>query len=80
MVEKGIYRHYKGKLYEVLGTARNSENHDEIAVIYRALYKSEFGLYSIWYRPLEMFTEKVEVDGKEVPRFDYLAAKIEDIE
>lgn len=60
----GIYRHYKGSLYEVLGTAQHSEN-EEVLVVYRALY----GDYGLWVRPLTMFTESVNKDGQPQPRF-----------
>lgn len=61
---RGIYRHYKGPLYEVLGVARHSET-EEPLVVYRALY----GDYGLWTRSLEMFLETVEVQGEPVPRF-----------
>ncbi len=60
----GIYRHYKGPLYEVLGVARHSET-EEPLVVYRALY----GDYGLWVRPLDLFLESVEVQGEPVPRF-----------
>lgn len=60
----GRYRHYKGHDYEVIGTARHSET-EEPLVVYRTLY----GDLSLWVRPLAMFMETVEVDGREVPRF-----------
>lgn len=60
----GIYRHYKGSLYEVLGTARHSES-DEPLVVYRALY----GEYGLWLRPLDMFVETVTKQGLTQPRF-----------
>lgn len=60
----GIYRHYKGNLYEVLGTALHSESEEHV-VVYRALY----GDYGLWVRPLEMFTESVTKDGRSQPRF-----------
>lgn len=63
-LQTGLYRHYKGQQYRVLGLARHSETED-VLVIYQALY-GEFGL---WARPLSMFTEAVEVDGEQVPRF-----------
>ena len=63
-IPQGIYRHYKGNLYQVLHTARHSET-EETLVVYRCLY----GEYGVWVRPIEMFGESVPVDGKLVPRF-----------
>jgi len=63
----GKYRHYKGNEYEVIGIAKHSETLEEL-VVYKALY----GNYDLWIRPLAMFTEEVEVDGKKVPRFQYI--------
>lgn len=68
-VARGIYRHYKGNLYQVLHTAQHSET-EELLVVYRCLY----GEYDVWVRPLTMFTETVEVDGKEIPRFELIKA------
>ncbi|MCW1892317.1 MAG: DUF1653 domain-containing protein [Candidatus Uhrbacteria bacterium] len=67
MLKLGKYRHYKNKEYEVIGVAHHSETREEL-VVYRALY-GEFGL---WVRPLSMFIEHVEVDGKVMPRFEYI--------
>lgn len=61
----GIYRHYKGNLYQVLHTARHSES-EEWLVVYRALY----GDYGMWVRPLAMFCESVTIDDKTLPRFE----------
>lgn len=66
-IRLGKYRHYKGKEYEVIGFARHSETLEEL-VIYRALY----GNFDLWARPAKMFLEEVEVDGKKIPRFQYL--------
>jgi len=64
----GRYRHFKGAEYEVLGIARHSETMEEM-VVYRALY----GERGLWVRPLAMFLEEVEVDGKLRPRFSRIA-------
>jgi len=63
----GIYKHYKGNLYEVLSTARHSET-EEWMVIYRTLY----GDGSQWVRPYDMFTEKIKVESRKVERFEYM--------
>ena len=66
-VPQGIYRHYKGNLYQVLHTAQHSET-EESLVVYRCLY----GDYDVWVRPLTMFIETVTVDGKPLPRFELI--------
>jgi len=63
----GRYRHYKGKDYEVLGTATHSET-EQPFVVYRPLY----GARGLWVRPLELFCDSVTVEGKTVPRFEYV--------
>lgn len=68
----GLYRHYKGSLYEVLGTARHSETREAMTV-YRALY----GERGLWVRPTAMFEEMVNVQGKMQPRFHRLPPKNE---
>ena len=60
----GLYRHYKGMLYEVLGTVRHSESLEPMT-LYRALY----GDKGLWVRPAAMFNEQVVIDGIRQPRF-----------
>lgn len=62
--EPGRYRHYKGNLYEVVGTVRHSETLEPLT-LYRALY----GEHGLWVRPAAMFQETVVIDGSEQPRF-----------
>ncbi|UUD66084.1 DUF1653 domain-containing protein [Pseudomonas seleniipraecipitans] len=69
-LQPGLYRHYKGPEYRVLGVAKHSETEEEV-VVYQALY-GEFGL---WVRPLEMFQSEVEVDGERVARFAFVEAE-----
>lgn len=59
------YRHFKGNEYRVLHLARHSETEEEL-VVYQKLY----GDYSIWVRPLEMFLDTKEVEGKFINRFE----------
>lgn len=67
-MEQGIYRHYKGKLYQVLHVAQHSETQEKL-VVYQCLYDD----YSIWVRPLDMFKETVELEnGQIVSRFEFL--------
>lgn len=63
----GRYRHFKGKEYRVLYTARHSETLEQY-VVYQALY----GEGEIWVRPAAMWQEMVTRDGKTQPRFSYI--------
>lgn len=62
----GVYQHYKGMKYLVLGVAKHSETKEDL-VVYVTLYENDMA--SMWVRPLEMFLENVEVDGQSMPRF-----------
>ncbi|WP_218242603.1 DUF1653 domain-containing protein [Comamonas fluminis] len=60
----GLYEHYKGMRYEVIGTVRHSETLEPMT-LYRALY----GEHGLWVRPASMFNETVVIEGVEQPRF-----------
>ncbi len=60
----GVYKHFKGGLYEAFFVARSSEARDKEYVVYKSLEKG-----FIWIRPLKMFTELIEKDGYSGPRF-----------
>ena len=62
--QPGLYRHYKGNEYRVLGLARHSETLEPL-VVYQALY----GERGTWVRPATMFVETGEVGGRRVARF-----------
>ena len=63
-LKPGVYRHFKGKWYELLFIARHSETLEDM-VVYRALY----GEGGTWVRPASMWFEHVEKDGYSGPRF-----------
>ena len=66
-IRPGIYRHFKGGMYQVVGVATNSET-GEYMVVYRALY----GEKGLWVRPVSMWNETVKKDGKTVKRFEFI--------
>jgi len=69
-MKTGIYKHSKsGKEYKVVGIAKDSETLADI-VVYEAQYENKTS--KLWVRPVTMFEETVEIEGKKVPRFQFL--------
>ncbi|RDX34067.1 DUF1653 domain-containing protein [Idiomarina sp. HD9-110m-PIT-SAG04] len=66
-IKPGIYEHYKGGRYRVIDTVRHSET-EECMVLYKALY----GEQKLWVRPFDMFVETVNVNGTQIPRFQFV--------
>lgn len=64
-VRVGRYRHYKGNEYLVIGVAQHSETAEELVV-----YRQDYGERGLWVRPKSMFMETVEIDGRQVSRFE----------
>jgi hypothetical protein len=67
-VEPGFYRHFKGNIYQVIGVGKHSETTEEL-VVYKGLYEGPHGYGAIWIRPVPMFLETIERDGKTMRRF-----------
>ena len=64
---QGLYRHYKGGQYRVLGTVRHSESLEPMT-----LYKALYGEQGMWVRPAAMFNETVVINGVVQPRFAWV--------
>ncbi|MBS0272549.1 MAG: DUF1653 domain-containing protein [Proteobacteria bacterium] len=63
----GLYQHYRGNFYHVIGLSRHSETL-EMLVVYQALYED----YGLWVRPLDLFQGMVEEKGQIIPRFKFI--------
>lgn len=68
-ITPGLYKHFKGKMYEVIGIAQHSESLEEY-VVYKHLDDG-----SLWIRPSSMFSETITRDGKTFPRFVKVESK-----
>lgn len=66
-MKKGKYRHYKGNDYKLIDVVIHSETMEKM-VLYQPLY----GNKKLWVRPYQMFFETVLIDGKEIPRFEFV--------
>ena len=66
-ITKGIYKHFKGNRYEVLDVVRHSETQED-----HVLYKALYGEGGLWIRPLDMFIETIERDGRRIKRFELI--------
>ena len=67
-IKKGIYKHYKGNIYRVIGTAKHSETLEKLVI-----YKDVSDDSKLWARPIEMWDEEVRVNGKKLKRFELIA-------
>jgi hypothetical protein len=64
-----IYKHYKGKEYNLLYVGKHTET-GEILAIYKPLEEDgSCNELEVYVRPASMFLEDVIVDGVSVPRF-----------
>jgi len=68
MIKLGIYQHYKGNYYKVIGMARHSETLEDL-VVYQALY----GEHGLWVRPAKMFGESMMINNEAKPRFQFIS-------
>lgn len=69
--QPGYYQHYKGSKYLALGVCKHSETLEDL-VVYICLHENKTS--QMWVRPLAMFLESVEVEGKKVDRFKFISS------
>ena len=69
--QPGYYQHYKGSKYLALGVCKHSETLEDL-VVYICLHENKTS--QMWVRPLAMFLEEVEVEGKKVDRFKFISS------
>jgi len=75
MISLGKYRHFKGNEYKVVHIAKHSETEEDM-VVYYPLYGNieKTGEPEYWVRPLTIFNETVEKEGKSVKRFTFISS------
>ncbi|MGZ3769211.1 MAG: DUF1653 domain-containing protein [Bdellovibrio sp.] len=69
IIPGAIYQHYKGKHYRVIGVGKHSESLEDV-ILYEALYDNPLG--RLWCRPVNMWSQLVDLNGEKIPRFKFL--------
>ena len=59
-----VYKHYKGNRYLITNIGKHTETGQEF-VVYKALYGDNL----TWIRPVELFTDQTDYEGKNLDRF-----------
>lgn len=71
-IKLGTYRHFKGMNVEVIGIALDSETLEKMVVYNHPDPVKGEGANTMWVRPMDMFAETIERDGKKIKRFEYI--------
>lgn len=71
-VKLGKYKHFKGTVVEVISLAYDSETLERMVVYLHPDPVKGLGENTMWVRPLDMFAETIERDGKTIKRFEYI--------
>ncbi len=70
-VVAGLYKHYTGTVYNVLGVGTDTETLGKVVV-----YTTTEGSFRIWTTPLKQFCSHVSKDGHQVRQYEpYLKSK-----
>ncbi len=73
-LKQGVYKHFKGGFYKMIGIARHEETDEELVVYCEISRGLETGEGPLWVQSRSRFTEEVEYRGKVAPRFQYVSA------
>lgn len=65
-IHPGMYKHYKGGIYEVIENAKHSETLENM-VVYRSMEDGK-----VWVRPSAMFIEPMADDKNSISRFTFI--------
>lgn len=76
IVRPGIYKHYKGKYYYVIGTSRHTETSEEFVVYFSLYNPKESDGNVLWVRPKKMFLENIVLGEESVPRFEFIGDNV----
>lgn len=68
-IKLGKYRHYKGFVVEVIGTALHSETLEEMIIYKHKTMIDGYGETELWARPIKMWFDEVKWEGKKMKRF-----------
>ena len=69
----GTYKHFKGHIVKVVALGRHSETKEWFVVYEKTQDGKGYKKGDVWIRPMEMFLEMVERDGKRFPRFELIS-------
>jgi hypothetical protein len=78
MISQGIYEHFKGSLYKVIGVAYHHETGEEVVAYYRCNNKGILididGVNQPFFRNADDFIKEVPdiMTGEMVPRFKFI--------
>ncbi len=71
-IKPGIYRHYKGKEYNVYGEVILSGTEDLSSPVFAVIYRPRYGQRRLTSRPKIEFLENVSIEGVLTPRFVFV--------
>lgn len=75
-LKAGVYKHYKGGLYLVIGSARHSETGEKLVAYIQLSGRAGA---KVWVQPYKRFFEEIVIAGVMKPRFAYIGEEVADV-